>query len=195
MVACRKVGDVGSLNPGTEYRILAQEPHSIHKGGREWRVGANEFPISQTMTGVIIQLEPSGLRELHWHPYADEWQYVISGEVHVTMFGSHGRYRIETLQAGDVGYIPQGYGHAIENASEGDPARVLIAFNTGHDEAIDLSAWIASNPKNLLATNFSKPESLFDEFPHDRVFIAPREGASKHLEGHDGFAQPDPFRH
>ena len=57
----------------------------------------------------------------------------------------------------------------------------MIALNTGHYEAIDLSTWIASNPKNFL-TNFSKPESLFDEFPHDRVFIASREGALKHLE-------------
>lgn len=38
------------------------------------------------------------MRELHWHPIADEWQYVVEGEVSVTLFGSHGRYRIERLQ-------------------------------------------------------------------------------------------------
>ena len=39
---------------------------------------------------------PAGaLRELHWHPNADEWQYVIEGDVNVTMFGSHGRFRNE----------------------------------------------------------------------------------------------------
>ena len=63
-----------------KYRLLAQEPHSIHKGGREWRVGASRFPISKTITGVILDLEPGGLRELHWHPNADEWQYVIDGD-------------------------------------------------------------------------------------------------------------------
>jgi oxalate decarboxylase/phosphoglucose isomerase-like protein (cupin superfamily) len=56
------------------YRLLAQEPHSIHRFGREWRVGVERFPISQTMTGVVLDLEPGGLRELHWHPNADEWQ-------------------------------------------------------------------------------------------------------------------------
>ena len=38
----------GSLKspPDTHrYRMLAQEPHSIHKGGREWRVGAHLFPV------------------------------------------------------------------------------------------------------------------------------------------------------
>ncbi len=81
-------------------RMLAQEPHSIHKGGREWRVGADRFPISKTITGVILDLEPGGLRELHWHPTSDEWQYVIEGQISVTLFGSHGRYRVETLNQG-----------------------------------------------------------------------------------------------
>ena len=55
-----------------KFRLLAQEPHSIHKFGREWRVGESRFPISQTITGVILDLDPGGLRELHWHPNADE---------------------------------------------------------------------------------------------------------------------------
>jgi len=33
---------------------------------------------------------------------ADEWQYVLDGQVSVTMFGSGGRYRTETLETGDV---------------------------------------------------------------------------------------------
>ncbi len=154
------------------YRMLAQEPHSIYKWGREWRVGADRFPISRTVTGVILDVEPGGLRELHWHPTSDEWQYVIEGQVSVTLFGSHGRYRTETLNRGDVGYIPQGYGHSVENIGERS-CRVLIGFNTGHYEAIDLSMWIAGNPLDVLATNFGKRRSIFEKFPHQRVFIAP----------------------
>jgi oxalate decarboxylase len=155
-----------------KYRMLAQEPHSVHKGGREWRVGQDSFPISQTITGVILDLEPAALRELHWHPTADEWQYVIGGQISVTLFGSHGRFRTESLNAGDVGYIPQGYGHSIENTGS-VPARILIAFNTGHYQAIDLSQWIAGNPAYLLADHFGKPAALFETFPKERVFIAP----------------------
>jgi oxalate decarboxylase len=155
-----------------KFRMLAEEPHSIHKGGREWRVGANRFPISQTVTGVILDLEPGGLRELHWHPTSDEWQYVIEGQISVTLFGSHGRYRTETLNKGDVGYIPQGYGHSVENIGKGI-CRVLIGFNTGHYEAIDLSIWLATNPVDVLATNFSKAAALMAKLPHNRVFISP----------------------
>jgi oxalate decarboxylase len=99
---------------------------------------------------------------------------VIEGQVSVTLFGSHGRYRVETLNKGDVGYIPQGYGHSVENVG-GKPCRVLIGFNTGRYEAIDLSTWIAGNPLDVLATNFGKPRSLFEKFPRHRVFIAPTE--------------------
>src|SRR5215469_15705502 len=154
-----------------KYRLLAQVPHAAFRGGREWRVDASRFPISTTITGVILDLDPAALRELHWHPNADEWQYVIDGRVAVTLFGSHGRFRIETLEQGDVGYIPQGYGHSIENVGE-KPARVLIGFNSGAYETIDLSRWIAGNPADVLATNFSQKPELFAKFPHRDVFVA-----------------------
>lgn len=154
-----------------KYQLLAQPPHRVFQGGREWRVDSSSFPISATVTGVILELEPGALRELHWHPTADEWQYVIEGNVSVTMFGSHGRFRTETMEKGDVGYIPQGYGHSVENVGS-KTSRVLIGFNTGIYETIDLSQWIAGNPSDVLATNFGKPTSLFEKFPREDVFIA-----------------------
>lgn len=158
-----------------KYRLLSQDPHRVFAGGREWRVDQSKFPISETVTGVVLDLDPGALRELHWHPTADEWQYIVEGQVSVTLFGSHGRYRTETLSAGDVGYIPQGYGHSIENIGSGR-ARILIGLNTGTYAAIDLSQWIAGNPADVLATNFGKPASLFETFPKKDVFISDRNG-------------------
>lgn len=152
------------------YRLLAQAPYSTHRGGTEWRVGVEQFPISTTMTGIVLDLNPGALRELHWHPTADEWQYVIQGQVQVTMFGSKGRYRIEDLAQGDVGYIPQGYGHSIENTGTG-VARILIAFNTGKYQAIDLSQWLAGTPDYLLKDHFGQPESVIEQLPKEDLFI------------------------
>ena len=167
------------LPPEThKYRLLAQPPHATYRGGREWRVDSTRFPIAKTITGVILDLDPGALRTLHWHPNADEWQYVLEGEVSVTLFGSHGRYRTEQLQKGDVGYIPQGYGHSIENTGE-KPARILIGFNAGKYETIDLSQWVAANPKDVLATNFGQAGELFEKFPDRDVFIASGKGAGK----------------
>lgn len=155
-----------------KYQLTSQPPHRVFKSGREWRVDSSNFPISTTVTGVVLELEPGGLRELHWHPTADEWQYVIEGDISVSMFGSHGRYRTETLHKGDVGYIPQGYGHSIENVGN-KTCRILIGFNTGHYSAIDLSQWIAGNPVDVLSTNFNQPARVIDQLPKADVFIAP----------------------
>jgi oxalate decarboxylase len=157
------------------WQLLANDPIVNNRGGRLWLVDSTRFPISKTMTGAILDLERGGLRELHWHPSADEWQYVLDGRVSITMFGSGGRFRTEVLDKGDVGYIPQGYGHSLENVSDGK-ARVLIGFNSGIYEEIDLTEWIAANPPDVLATNFGKPVSVFQQFPRNDVYIADQNG-------------------
>jgi oxalate decarboxylase len=158
-----------------KYRLLANPPRVNNKGGRLWLADSTKFPISTTFTGAVLELDAGALRELHWHPTADEWQYVLKGKVSVTLFGSGGRYRIETLNQGDVGFIPQGYGHSLENVGN-EPCRVLIGFNSGIYEEIDLSEWIASNPVDVLATNFGQPASVFAKFPRKDVFIADGQG-------------------
>jgi oxalate decarboxylase len=155
-----------------KYRLLAEPPDREFDGGRMWRVDSTNFPISTTMTGVILDLEPRGLRELHWHPTADEWQYVIEGNIRVTLFGSGGRYRVAEIGPGDVAYIPQGFGHSVENIGA-QRCRVLIGFNAGVYSAIDLTQWIAGNPADVLATNFGQPPAVVEKFPKSAVFIAP----------------------
>ena len=85
---------------------------------------------------------------------------MLGGALRVTLFGSHGRWREETLARGDVGYIPQGFGHSIENIGA-DKARILIVFNSGHYQTINLSQWIAGNSTDVLATNFGQDAALF----------------------------------
>ena len=165
-----------NLPPQThKFELLEQNPHAIYAGGREWRVDSSRFPISKTITGVVLDLEPGALRGLHWHPTADELQYLLAGKISVTLFGSSGRVRTETLEKGDVCYIPQGYGHSVENVGD-KPCRVLIGLNTGVYQTIDLSHWIAGNPPDVLATNFGKPAALFEKFPRRDMFIADSPG-------------------
>jgi oxalate decarboxylase len=161
-----------------KWQLLASDPVVDKNGGKLWMVDSTKFEISKTMTGAVLDLEPGALRELHWHPDADEWQYVYEGQVSATLFGANGRYRTETLQAGDVGYIPQGYGHSLENVGD-KKCRILIGFNSGTYNEIDLSEWIAGNPVDVLATNFGQPAALFEKFPHSDVFIADKEGHTK----------------
>jgi oxalate decarboxylase len=159
------------LPPETHrFRLTSQAPTGVFRGGRAWVADSSRFPISKTITGIVFEIDRGGMRELHWHPHADEWQYVLSGQASVTMFGSGGRFRTETLDQGDVGYIPQGYGHSIENVGN-TTLRILIGLNSGVYDHIDLSQWMAANPVDVLATNFTKPAATFSPLPTRDAFI------------------------
>ena len=153
-----------SLNEGPlthRYRLLGQKPLNL-PGVKLRLVSQQEFPISTTMTGALMDISPGGLRTLHWHPNADEWQYYISGHARMTVFRSQGHASTVDLGPGYVGYVPRGCGHYIENVGD-DDVHAVIAFNSGEYQEITLAEWMASNTPQLLATNFSQPESLFVE--------------------------------
>ena len=153
-----------------KYQLLAREARAT-AGGTLHLVSQKEFPISTTITGAIMTLKPRGLRELHWHPNADEWGYVMAGKIRITAFASGGRARTEEFGPGDVSYAPMGYGHYLENIGDTE-ARILIVFNGGDYQEISLSTWLASNPRQLVATNFGVPEDTIAKFPTKQVFIA-----------------------
>src|SRR5262249_23590046 len=140
------------------YRLLAREP-LLFDGGTLRRISPNEFPISTTITGALMTLHPGALRELHGHPNADEWQYFIAGRARMTVFGSKGRARTAEFGPGDVGFVPQGYGHYIENVGT-EECRILVMFNSGDYQEISFSAWLAANPSPLVPTNLGVSESL-----------------------------------
>jgi oxalate decarboxylase len=156
-----------------KFRLMAQAPR-VFPGGTLRVVSAKEFPISTTMTGALMTLEPGALRELHWHPNADEWQYFIQGQARMGVFGSSGRARALDFAPGEVGYVPRGYGHYIENTGA-EELRVLVLFNSGTYEEIALATWLASNPRQLLAANFHISEELVAKFPKATATITSKE--------------------
>lgn len=155
------------------YPLMAKQPRLAPGGGTQRTVTVEDFPISSTMAGSVIELEPGGLREMHWHPNADEWQYYLDGNAEMTVFLAEGNAVTEQFEAGDVGYVPMGAGHYIKNTGS-EVCRILIGFNSGHYEAIDLSEWLAGNPVDVLATNLSLPREITKKMPHKSVFIAPK---------------------
>ena len=165
------------LPPEThKYRLLAQPPHATYQGGREWRVDSSHFPIAKTITGVVLDLDPGALRTLHWHPNADEWQYVIEGEVSVTMFGSHGRYRIETIAEGRRRLHParlRPLDRERRQRACAHPDRIQRRHLRDHRPVAMDRRQI---PTDVLATNFGQPAEVFEKFPDRDVFIAGKDG-------------------
>lgn len=66
----RKTG-AGPVPNTFSHRLLQQEPNRM-AGGSVRVVDATNFPASKTIAAALVELEPGGLRELHWHPNADD---------------------------------------------------------------------------------------------------------------------------
>ena len=167
----------GSLNepPLTHrYRLLAAKPEQF-AGGTLRRASASEFPISTTMTGALLIIEPGGMRELHWHPHAAEWQYYIRGSAQMTVFGSHGRARTDAVRCGRCRLRAAGLRALHREHRAATSWRSIAVFNNGSYELISITGWMAANPDLLLATNFEVPESVFAKFPKGAV-IMPEQG-------------------
>ena len=146
-----------------KYRLDMQPP-KIFPGGREYIVSSKEFPIQTTLTAARMDLQPGALQELHWHPHADEWHFFVRGRARVGLFGSHSRTKVDEFGPNDVGFIPQGFGHYIEQIGD-EPTEIIILFNSGVYEAISLANWLGGNPVSLLETNLLIPKSLIDQLP------------------------------
>jgi oxalate decarboxylase len=123
------------------------------KGGSVKLVSSLEFPIQNTITSMRMNIEPGAIRELHWHPNADEWQYVMSGQGNLSIFGSHGRVKTMPYSKGMVGFIKQGYGHYIENTGA-ETLKLIILFNSPVYQELSLNDWLNSNPPQLIADHF-----------------------------------------
>ncbi|MBZ9774034.1 cupin domain-containing protein [Mesorhizobium sp. CO1-1-8] len=163
---------VPELTTPHRYPLSAQQPRRVPGGGTQRTVSVNEFPISTTMAGSLLEIEPGAMRELHWHPNADEWQYYIEGAAEMAVFLAEGQVVIEQFETGDIGYAPMGSGHYIRNTGSGI-LRVLVGFNDGHYEANDLSAWLAANPVDVLAANLSLPRLTVADLRAAPRFLTP----------------------
>ena len=157
----------------------SQSPHKfslrnvqpvVFSGGDIRIVSQKEFPINSSLTSALMTVKPGAFRELHWHPNADEWQYVISGTGQLTQFGSHSRVRTMTYDRGKVAFIKQGYGHFIENTGTED-LQVLILFSAPEYQEIALSSWLAANPAQLVADHFGLDPQLVARFPKEHLGI------------------------
>ena len=156
--------DISPLAQSHVFDLKALPPTFAQKGSTMQVASAKQFPASFNMAGALIHLEPGAMRALHWHPNADEWQFVLKGSYDLSVFASEGKSSVSSLTQGDVGYVPMGYGHALRNTSSG-PTDVLVVFNDGDYQTLNLNDWIATNPTSVIANNLQVPVSLVDQLP------------------------------
>ncbi len=146
------------------HRMLAQEPVNA-TGGRVRITDSTNFPISKTVAAGHLEIDPGAMREMHWHPNADEWSFFIQGRARVTIFAAEGNARTFDYMAGDVGIVPRNHGHFIENLSDDEPLEVLEIFKADKFQDFSLFQWMGETPQRLVKDHlFQQDPELGDKF-------------------------------
>jgi oxalate decarboxylase len=131
-------------------------------GGQVKIVDAEKFPVT-TISSTLIEVNPGAMRELHWHPNADEWQYYLDGTARMTVFDTGSIARTFDYRAGDVGYVPKAMGHYIENTGD-TPVRFLALFRRPLYQDVSLTQWLALTPPGLVKAHLNLSDEVIASF-------------------------------
>ncbi|MED3804163.1 oxalate decarboxylase family bicupin [Lysinibacillus xylanilyticus] len=149
----------GTVPETFKHRLLAQTPINT-PGGSVRIVDSTNFPISKNIAAALVEVRPGAMRELHWHPNNDEWQYYLQGQGRMTVFAANGVARTFDYRAGDVGYVPFANGHYIQNTGT-ETLWFLEMFKSDRFQDVSLNQWMALTPTELVQSNLNiGPELL-----------------------------------
>ncbi|UGX90443.1 cupin domain-containing protein [Bradyrhizobium barranii subsp. barranii] len=152
------------------WRMMEQVP--IKTKGGTVRTDSRLFPISTTTAAALVELEPGGLREVHWHPNGDEWLYVIEGQARMGVFAGQGQARTFDLQAGDVGYVPVAMGHYLENTGSTN-FRFLETFKSDRFIDFSLDTWMAATPPGLVQAHLKLDPKVMSALRTNKALVVP----------------------
>ena len=156
-------------NLSFSHRMMAQDPIRT-RGGTVRITDSKIFPASQTIAAALVEVEPGGMRELHWHPNANEWQYYIEGQARMGVFGASGQARTFDFRARDVGFVPFAMGHYIENTGT-TTLRFLEVFRSDRYADVSLEQWMALTPPELVSAHLNIDERTIEALPKRKQLV------------------------
>jgi oxalate decarboxylase len=136
-------------------------------GGTVRIVDTRNFPIATEVAAAIVEVAPKSMREIHWHPNADEWQYYLSGTGRMTVFASQDSSRTFDFRAGDVGYVPKSMSHYVQNTGE-VPLKFLELFRSPRFEDVSLNQWLVLTPAQLVKSHLGLDQSTIDHLSKNK---------------------------
>lgn len=101
------------------YHFSKQKPYVV-PGGSIKIIDPTTFPIAYNFSAALVTIQPGAMREIHWHPTSDEWNFFIAGRARITVFSAPAASRTFDFTEGDVGYVPFPDSHYIENTGDVD---------------------------------------------------------------------------
>jgi oxalate decarboxylase len=153
------------------HHMMAQTPIKT-KSGTVRITDTKNFPVSKTIAAALVEVEPGGMRELHWHPNTAEWQYYIQGSARMGVFGASGQARTFDFAENDVGYVPFAMGHYVENTGTAT-LRFLEIFKSDSYADVSLDQWLALTPPELVKSHLNADQQLMQASRKQKLPVVP----------------------
>ena len=161
----------GAVDGKFMFKASTMPPTKVSHGGEVRIVDAKLFPVTPIAT-AIVRLKPGGLREMHWHPLSDEWQYYVSGKGRMTVFEAAAMARTFDFEEGDVGYIEMSMPHYIENTGTEDLV-FLEVFPIGTYQDISAAEWLAHTPARIVEEHLKTGEGFLKGIAKAKAVVVP----------------------
>jgi oxalate decarboxylase len=155
-----------------EFRMLQMPPQKSTRLGDVRIVDSRNFPAAANIAMARVSLKPGGLRELHWHPNADEWQYYLEGKGRMTLFHNKADARTADFNPGDVGYVPKTLGHYIENTGDSDLVFIEM-FKAPRYQDMSLNDWMTHIPPELVMQHLGISAETLASIPTANLSVLP----------------------
>jgi oxalate decarboxylase len=153
------------------FKLESMTPQYKTAGGEARIVDSRNFPAAKNIAAALLTIKPGGMRELHWHPHASEWQYYIAGTGRMTVFAPVGQARTVDVNANDVGYVPANAGHYIENTGDSDLV-VLEMFAAHEFSDVSFRNWIRHLPPEMVTAHFGLDPATIQSIPAEKLEFA-----------------------
>jgi oxalate decarboxylase len=160
---------------GTEpviFRLSRSPAIKSNSGGSIQTADSRNFPIAKTVATALVTIEPGGMREMHWHPNADEWQYYLRGSARMTVFNTGPKATTTDFRPGDVGVVRRNYGHYVENTGD-DVLQFVEVFRSDRYEEVSLANWLSHLPPALVTQHLNIDAETLAKFPVGTQGIVP----------------------
>lgn len=154
------------------FSLGSMPPSKQNDSGEVRIVDSSIFKVSERIAAALVTLRPGALRDMHWHPNADEWQYWIKGKGRMTVFDTGPKAVTMDFNPGDIGYVKRQNGHYITNTGDTD-LQYLAVFRSDHFASISLSDWLSHTPPALVAQHVNVDAAALEQFPRTRPEIMP----------------------
>ncbi len=154
------------------FHLASMTPQFSTSGGDARIVDSRNFPAAKNIAAAMLTIRPGGIREMHWHPNASEWQYYIAGQGRMTVFMPTGQARTMDYKANDVGYVPRVAGHYIENTGDTDLV-VLEMFAAHQFEDVSLDNWLRHLPPEMVTAHLQLDDTQIKSIPAAKMEFHP----------------------